>query len=714
MARRRKKTIQAIVSAAKDKQPGRMTTGLIVSVVITVILGGIPFGLGKYIEFNSPGPFDSGAFVYSAKHLLSGAQWGVDTHSSARPNTLLANVLGVAMFGFNETGPKLIQMLLQLGALGFMFIALRKVFGSVASVVGTTVAAIYLSAPLIAKFGNVKEQFMIPFMIAAACSFILYQHAQKRHWLILSGFFALQPYYFKPTGLSIVIAIVIFITAANLLRKAFKQLITELGLFTAGFAAGLGVPGVLYLWQGNAIGLMRTLPVVMLQVGCVFAGLILALAAIVIGAKRIQLITQLRQVSKWIWIAGLCLMAVMLIISIAIIKAEEGFGNDDIASYIHDIPMVSAPAKLVTLIDTQIDKLLRASGLQGGYVRNSWKAIGLSKLAPQIFRYYKALSVPILMALASTLTAAAIWLGGLIRKTKTTPDDIQSKLVWLLAIWWMLDMAFVWGSPRSYEQYYLPLCGSAAMLSGFVVWKWQKRLALSHNKMPWLVGGVAAAVTLSCLSIPIFIGQRYSPDTGADYVKNYGHRRRGFGPALKELPSRKQGAWVAVGEHIRTHSNEDDTMYVWGWMPGIYAQAQRLAPVSKAFEGDMHVKSPPLLKRQIDGIVNQMKDTPPKFIVDSRKRHFPNDRPPLELWPIVPPKMFGNEQQRPLKNMPQEIAAYNTAWSNMLETRIEPAEAERYEAMKPLREFLRNEYKIINIYGAHVLFERKQRHSDYE
>ena len=219
--------------------------------------------------------------------------------------------------------------------------------------------------------------------------------------------------------------------------------------------------------------------------------------------------------------------------------------------------------------------------------------------------------------------------------------------------------------------------------------------------------GVVAAITLGCLSIPIFIGQRYSPDTGADYVKNYGHRSRGFVPALKELPSRKQAAWVAVGEHIRMNSSENDTIYVWGWMPGIYVQAQRLAPVSKAFEGDMHVKSPKLLKQQIDRIINQMNDSPPTFIVDSRKRHFPNDRPPLELWPIVPPKTFGNEKPRFLKNDPQEVAAFDTAWSKLLEGRIEPDEAERYEAMKPFREFVMNNYRIVRQYGNHILFEKR-------
>ena len=140
-------------------------------------------------------------------------------------------------------------------------------------------------------------------------------------------------------------------------------------------------------------------------------------------------------------------------------------------------------------------------------------------------------------------------------------------------------------------------------------------------------------------------------------------------------------------------------------MPGIYVQAQRLAPVSKAFEGDMHVKSPPLLKREVDAIVKQMEDTPPKFIVDSRKRHFPNDRPPLELWPIVPPKMLGNEKPRFLKNHPQEVATFDTAWSKFLESQIEPDEAERYEAMKPFRDFVMNNYRIVRQYGNHILFE---------
>ena len=69
-----------------------------------------PLSPKGYIEFNSPGPFDSGAFVYSAKHLLEGARMYVDERPSARPGTLIANIIGVKLFGFNDNGPKIVQM----------------------------------------------------------------------------------------------------------------------------------------------------------------------------------------------------------------------------------------------------------------------------------------------------------------------------------------------------------------------------------------------------------------------------------------------------------------------------------------------------------------------------------------------------------------------------------------------------------------------------
>ena len=136
----------------------------IVVLVVIAILAAIPFSLGKYFEFSTPGAWDSGGYVYSAAHILSGAKIGVDEKSSAQLGTLLVNILGVRLFGFSETGPKLMQTILQVTALLLMFITMRKLFGVMAAAVGVIVASIYLSAPLMAQVGNVKEQNIISFM----------------------------------------------------------------------------------------------------------------------------------------------------------------------------------------------------------------------------------------------------------------------------------------------------------------------------------------------------------------------------------------------------------------------------------------------------------------------------------------------------------------------------------------------------------------------
>lgn len=691
MARRKRQSSRTVVTEI-ERKPSRISSGLIISIIAAILLGGIPFIVGKYIELNSPGPFDSGAYVYSAKHLLGGAKMGVDEQPSARPDTLIMNIIGVKLLGFNDTGPKIIQMLLQSAAFIFVFLTLRKVFGSIAAVVGVAIAGVYLSAPIITKYGNVKEQFMIAFMIYAACSFLWYEMTNKKVWLVLSGFSALQPYYFKPTGMSVVFALIFYILVSRAVSRKWKTLWIELFLFLCGYIVGHVIPASLYLWQDLLKPFLRTFTPMITMFG---AG-ILILTAIPWGLYTLgekKNITSIKKIPYWFWVAGIAVLFVIAAV-------------------------------------TQWNRILTLAGLKGGgYLADSISARGLAELAPQVFRYYKALSVPVLMSLSSIFIAAAAGLRA--RLKKQSLNDIQSNVVWMAAIWWILDMAFIWVSPRSYEQYYLPLCGSAAVLSGYAVWAWQQRFMQSRKKLPWLAGGITAAITLGCLSIPIFIGQRYSPDTGADYIEMYGHRMRGFGPDLKEVPGRKRSAWTAVGDYIREHSAENDKIYVWGWFPGIYVRAQRLSPVPKASEGNMHVTPPDVLARQINGMVDAMQKNPPKFIVDSRKQHFPNDRPPLELWPHQYAQNNLNGGQ-PIPNSPTVIEEYDRLYKQLLEGTFDlndtsnnyllvttgwprmapwdkamPDEAQRYEAMKPFRDFVMNNYRIVGQYGIHVVFERK-------
>src|SRR3989304_1417294 len=174
----------------------------ILLIVLVAVLAAIPFSLGKYFEFNSPEPFDGGGWVYSSAHILRGAEIGVEEAPSAQLGTLLVNILGVRLFGFGDFGPKLMQMLFQAAALILMFVAMRRLFGSILpAAVGVIVASVYLSAPLIAKYGNVKEQFMFASMDMGISCFVLYE-LNKKWWMAMlaGGLLAWAP-LFKPTGM---------------------------------------------------------------------------------------------------------------------------------------------------------------------------------------------------------------------------------------------------------------------------------------------------------------------------------------------------------------------------------------------------------------------------------------------------------------------------------------------------------------------------------
>jgi hypothetical protein len=695
MARRRK---QPAPESVKIPASGKKPFGLYLSIAVTLVLAGIPFALGKYIELNSPGPFDSGAYTYSAKHLLDGARLGVEEQSSAQPGTLIANIIGVKLFGFSDTGPKIVQMLMQLAAGVFMFYTLRRIFGSVAAVLATTVAAVYLSAPLIAKFGNVKEQFMIALMLVAGCCFLLYAFTQKRRWLLLTGFFALQPFYFKATGISIAIAIVLYLIGSNSVTKKWKPLCHELLYFLGGYAAGLVVPLSLFLWQKQPAQLLNTFPAAAFQVGLV---LTLCLMAAVYGGGYLSRFIHLhdfKTVSNRIWAVGAILILAVIVLSVLLILLTPGVREGDIRSYIRSTPFVSVPQAIVSSL---WGKLAGAARLDSAYLTGARAAIDFSDLAKKIGRYYMALKVPVLLAIASIIAAAVALI---LKRLRKTPSTLQSSVVWFLAVWWILDMAFVWVSPRSYEEYYLPLCASAAMLSGYLAWTWSRKLITAPNKLPLLATGFAAVILLMILAVPIFAGQKTSPDTGADY----GGRRRGYAQSLGRVKADTPQPWQAVGDYIRTHSSEDDKIYVWGWVPGIYVQAQRMAPVPRAFESDMHIKLPYQLSVEVQQFVKKLQQQPPKFIVDTRKRHIPWNRPPLELWPVVPAKLFGNEKPYFLRSNQQEITAFDTWYANQLETHIDKQEALRYQAMKPFRDFVMTHYKPVNLqaFGEHRLYER--------
>jgi hypothetical protein len=282
------------------------------------------------------------------------------------------------------------------------------------------------------------------------------------------------------------------------------------------------------------------------------------------------------------------------------------------------------------------------------------------------------------------------------------------RFVLLFAVWWMLDMSFIWISPRSYDQYYLPLNASAAMLGGYIIAIYADKLRSSTiYKTRWRVVGLVGFVCMLVMSWHIFFGIEKSPHSGADY----GRRRRGYIQKLDEVSKRRKNnlkaPWEVVGEYIRDNSEPTDKIFVWGWFPGIYVAAQRVAPTSWPFTSEMHTKAPQKFAEDIKGLLAEFEQERPNFIVDSRKRHFPFNRPPLELWPIVPKGFMGMKKGGFLPLDKNVIEAYDKVWSEMLRERFDEDEALRYEVMKLFREFVMKNYKIVRLFGQHILFELK-------
>lgn len=699
-------------------------------VILALVLAGVPFILGKYMEFNSPGAFDSGAYVYSAKHILEGARIGIEEQTSAQPGTLLVNVIGVWLFGFNEIGPKLIQGLLQAGALVFMFWTMRRLFGWAAAVVGVTVAAVYLSVPVIAKFGNVKEQYMIAFMLLGGCCFVLGQMEGKWWWKVLTGAALINVYYFKPTGVSVIIAVIVFLVVGVLLhRQKFVEFLQEMVLMLGGGIAGLVPLFVLYSFGGGLNGFLKTVPVLCLKLALVFGVVSATVWAAVFIVKKYEVLKQLKTVRPVVWKTGcvLLVLAVVLVVAAGVfVKYDLGADKDDAISYVKDIAFIKYPLRLYVKVKLILGGV--TGRMSSGYVASSWEQVDWTQHRQKVFRYYSVLMLPICLAIGSLALGLLRCVLKLLGKIKEL--ELRDRLLVFLGMWWILDMAFVWISPRSYEQYYLPLNASGAFLGGYLMWMYSQRHGKSVYKGRWKAVGAIGVVCILLMSRNIFLGQKKSPDTAVYYRNSRTgefERRRGYAQRLKDISERRKNKylypWEQVGEYIGQNSGRDDKIYVWGWYPGIYVKAQRLSCASKAFESDMHIKSAERLGREVIRLVRRFGQQPPKFIVDSRKVHFPNDRPPLELWPITRKGLLPKDEKT--------VSAFDAMYARMLREEIPanelkqyqgltvwvpyepwekamPEEARRYEAMKPFREFVMRNYEVVpKQFGMHVLFRLK-------
>jgi 4-amino-4-deoxy-L-arabinose transferase-like glycosyltransferase len=612
------------------------------------VFAGIPFLLGKYFELKYPDPFDSGSYVYSAHHVLSGARIGYDEKPSAQAGTLLVNMLGVSISGFNETGSKVLQGIFQAAAFAFLFVTIRRLYGNLAAVISVIVASVYLSAPLIAKFGNVKEQFMIALMIMGTCSFVLYHLSGKWWWALLTGGLLIGGPMFKQTGVSAIAAVGLFTLAQPILhRYAWKKVGVDILLMIAGAAIVLTpICG----WYAS----MRT--------------------------------------PLHYWPYSFAFGPVFKLVGVDL---ERQAVNSQ-----PEAPAAQDEQKVEASKDSLILRLLP------GYVRDSWKLLGPEERKEafrRVLRYYGLLVLPISLALGAILARVVCLLRGRGAKRKALSDEDPGRFVLLFGLWWFFDMAFVWISPHSYEQYYLPLNASSAVLGSYLVGLYAYKLRTDSGNARWVVLGLLGLLAMIVMSWHIFFGIARSPHTGRQYTDprtGMPGRDRGYLQRWQEIAQNGRYPWIEISDYIRANSEPNDPLYVWGWVPGIYVQAQRMSPTPKPFEGQMHALPPEELAQRVREIVDAFEKHPPKFIVDTRKRHFPFTVPPLELWPSTKDSFLPANDDA--------VKQYDLMYGKALREQISPAEAERYKSLQPLRSYVMKNYQIVGQYGPQiVLFKRK-------
>jgi 4-amino-4-deoxy-L-arabinose transferase-like glycosyltransferase len=658
--------------------PASLNGNLLVALSL-IVFAGIPFALGKYFELKCPDPFDSGSYVYSAQHILSGARIGYEEKPSAQAGTLLVNMLGVKLTGFNEIGSKLLQGLFQAAALTLMFFTIKRLYGMLAAVISVAIASIYLSAPVIAKYGNVKEQFMIALMIAGICCFVWYRLTGRWWWALLTGALLIGGPLFKQTGVAAIAAVGLFVLAGPILyHYAWKKVGKDILLLVAGamvtltpicaWYASMGTP--LYYWPYS------------FALGPVFK------------------------------LAGAHLEYV----------ADTGQTPQEPA----------APAQEVKKGDDSF--ILR---LLPGYVSDSWRMLGPAEREEslhRVLRYYSVLILPIALALGA-IASRVIVLRRRRIPAKAPIEEDSGRFLLLFGLWWFFDMAFVWISPHSYEQYYLPLNASSAVLGGYFVGLYAHRLQANRDRTRWIILGLVGLLAMIVMSWHIFFGIAKSPHSGGlyrDQRTGQPTRTRGYLQKWQEVRANGQYPWIMVGDYVRQHSQASDSLYVWGWVPGIYVQAQRMSPTPKAFEGMMHTLPPPQLAQRVQEILKAFEKNPPKFIVDTRKIHFPWTRPALELWPNIKNglRLLGSQPNdreqlwllllqtfnvqpsdltKELFLRPQDdvVRRFDAAYDKALRERIEPAESLRYDVMQPLRSYVMKNYRIVGEFDANVLFQRK-------
>jgi len=199
--------------------------------------------------------------------------------------------------------------------------------------------------------------------------------------------------------------------------------------------------------------------------------------------------------------------------------------------------------------------------------------------------------------------------------------------------------------------------------------------------------------------------------------------------SVRKLKAMNQiNAWEQMGEVIKKNSDPDDGLYVWGWMPGIYVAAQRFSPATQPAYSNMHTDAPKKVGGHINRLLKDFESRPPKFIVDSQKKHYPyNTHPNFQLWPVgtgpdkkpvyVNPAAYQNNKGQILSQIEEvtfQLLSHPKRPGGPVPAdqarKMAQAERNRHEAMEPLREYVMKHYQPVVPAGSSMtLFKKNEK-----
>jgi len=182
---------------------------------------------------------DAGAFAYCGQQIDEGALLYRDCWDNKPPAIYYLDAAIIAIGGANRWSLWLFQAIwLSINAV-VIYAILRRIWSSGPALLSTALFLFTLLYPVYFSGGNLTETYALLPITLTLGAYFSYMRSAKRIYLAGIGFFTAIAFLFKPTYISLALAISLIILFIRLRQRKFISLFSELGLMMASFIVPL-------------------------------------------------------------------------------------------------------------------------------------------------------------------------------------------------------------------------------------------------------------------------------------------------------------------------------------------------------------------------------------------------------------------------------------------------------------------------------------------